>query len=214
VAEASTLNYGKRVMSASPLTLQTERLSLSLPGGEAAPRLVNYFETNRSHLEPWEPPFPRGLFTSTFWEQRLEQNRQEYRAGKSMRLVLQEKHAPTGPIVGLANFTQIVRGAFMCCTLGYSLDQDMQGQGIMREALATALRHVFDEMGMHRVQANYIPTNERSGRLLRHLGFVVEGYARDYLFINGQWRDHILTSKTNTDAGRPDYVLTLMQPRR
>ena len=201
-------------MSSSPLTLQTERLVLTLPGPDEAPRLVRYFETNREHLGPWEPPFPKGLFTNAFWEQRLEQNRKELSAGKSLRLVLQEKHDLTGPVVGLANFTQFVRGAFMCCTLGYSLDQDMQGQGLMREALTTAIRHVFGTMGMHRVQANYIPTNERSGKLLRHLGFEVEGYARDYLFINGQWRDHILTSKTNRDATHPEYVLNMFQRRR
>jgi ribosomal-protein-alanine N-acetyltransferase len=45
--------------------------------------------------------------------------------------------------------------------------------------------------------ANYIPTNERSGLLLKRLGFAVEGYARDYLLINGQWRDHVLTALTN-----------------
>jgi ribosomal-protein-alanine N-acetyltransferase len=201
-------------MPSSPLTLQTERLILTLPGPDAAPRLVTYFETNRDHLGPWEPPFPRGLFTNAFWERRLDQNQQEFKSGKSMRLVLFEKHRPSGPVVGLANFTQFVRGAFMACTLGYSLDEDMQGRGLMREALTTAIRHVFDELGMHRIQANYIPTNERSGKLLRHLGFDVEGYARDYLFINGQWRDHILTAKVNTGAGTPEYVLTLTPPRR
>ena len=51
--------------------------------------------------------------------------------------------------------------------------------------------------------ANYIPHNERSGRLLRRLGFMVEGYARDYLFINGAWRDHILTALTNPNPRPP-----------
>lgn len=51
--------------------------------------------------------------------------------------------------------------------------------------------------------ANYVPTNERSGRLLRRLGFTVEGYARDYLFIDGAWRDHVLTSLTNPAVNQP-----------
>lgn len=53
----------------------------------------------------------------------------------------------------------------------------------------------FEALGLHRVMANYQPANERSGRFLRRLGFVPEGYARDYLYINGMWRDHILTSR-------------------
>lgn len=186
--------------------LETPRLTLQLPGAEAARRMVSYFETNRAHLSPWEPPFPKGLFTNAFWERRLVQNQQEYRSGKSMRLVLIDKQAPHGPIVGLANFTQFVRGAFMACTLGYSIDQDAQGKGLMFEALTRALEHVFDDLEMHRVQANYIPTNERSGRLLRRLGFAVEGYARDYIFINGAWRDHILTARIADTSVAPQYV--------
>ena len=177
--------------------------------------MVSYFETNREHLSPWEPPFPSGLFTMSFWERRLVQNRQEYRAGKSMRLVLLPKDGgEDGAVVGLANFTQFVRGAFMACTLGYSLDQDAQGKGLMFEALSEATRHVFEVLGMHRVMANYLPTNERSGKLLRRLGFEVEGYARDYIFINGSWHDHILTSLINGKIEEPEYVTSMRESRR
>lgn len=191
---------------ASPLVLKTARLVLTLPGPEAAPRLVRYFQDNREHLTPWEPPFPRGLFSTPFWERRLHQNRQELAGGRSLRLVLLSRAQPNGPVLGMANFTQFIRGAFMACTLGYSLARDAQGQGLMREALEEAIRYVFDDLGMHRIMANYLPINERSGGLLRRLGFQVEGYARDYLFINGAWRDHILTALTNPRAGHPDYL--------
>ncbi len=67
----------------------------------------------------------------------------------------------------------------------------------MTEALQVAISYVFTELNMHRIMASYIPHNQRSGMLLKRLGFVVEGYARDYLMINGQWQDHILTSLTN-----------------
>jgi len=191
---------------AAMVTIETERLVLTLPGPGAASRFVSYFETNRAHLARWEPPFPKGMFTNAFWERRLTQNRHEYRSYRSMRLALLDRQEPDGPILGLANFTQFVRGAFMACTLGYSLDEDAQGQGLMTEALRGALRHVFDELGMHRVMANYLPINERSGALLKRLGFQVEGYARDYIYINGAWRDHILTALVNDEAPVPDYL--------
>jgi len=196
----------------SPLFLQTERLLLHLPGPEAASRMVHYYESNRAHLTPWEPPFPKNMFTNAFWQHRLSQNQQEYVNGQSMRLVLRRRNEPTGPILGLANFTQFVRGAFMACTLGYSMDEDAQGQGHMEEALRRALRHVFDHFGMHRVMANYMPKNERSGRLLKKLGFAVEGYARDYIYINGTWCDHVLTALVNDRATVPEY-LTSTRPR-
>jgi ribosomal-protein-alanine N-acetyltransferase len=196
----------------SPLLLHTDRLLLHLPGPEAASRMVHYYESNRGHLGPWEPPFPKGMFTTSFWQHRLSQNQQEYVSGQSLRLVLRRREEPAGSVIGLANFTQFVRGAFMACTLGYSMAESAQGQGLMAEALRRALRHLFDEAGMHRVMANYMPINERSGRLLRKLGFSVEGYARDYIYINGAWRDHILTSLVNPRALVPEY-LSSTRPR-
>jgi [ribosomal protein S5]-alanine N-acetyltransferase len=67
----------------------------------------------------------------------------------------------------------------------------------MFEALTAAIAFAFDVLRLHRIMANYIPGNERSGKLLRRLGFNMEGYARDYLLIDGEWRDHILTALTN-----------------
>jgi len=57
--------------------------------------------------------------------------------------------------------------------------------------------YVFQDLNFHRVMAHYMPHNQRSGNVLKRLGFVVEGYARDYLLINGKWQDHILTSLIN-----------------
>ena len=71
----------------------------------------------------------------------------------------------------------------------------------MYEALAAAIPHVFANLGLHRVMANYRPENVRSGRLLQRLGFEREGLARSYLKINGVWTDHVLTSVINEGAG-------------
>lgn len=67
----------------------------------------------------------------------------------------------------------------------------------MFEALNLTNVYVFGELGLHRIQAAYLPHNERSGALLDRLGFEKEGFARRYLKINGVWEDHILTSLIN-----------------
>jgi ribosomal-protein-alanine N-acetyltransferase len=67
----------------------------------------------------------------------------------------------------------------------------------MTEALSISTKYIFQELNLHRIMANYMPHNRRSAKVLKRLGFVVEGYATDYLMINGQWEDHILTSLTN-----------------
>ena len=100
-------------------------------------------------------------------------------------------------MIGKVNLTQVARGPFQACYLGYAIDQEEQGKGKMFEATKLAIDYALHELQLHRIMANYLPTNERSARLLRRLGFVVEGYARDYLYINGAWRDHILASLTN-----------------
>ncbi len=79
--------------------------------------------------------------------------------------------------------------------LGYAIDHAHEGQGLMREALEATIEHVFAVLRLHRIQANYVPDNARSGRLLERLGFVREGLAKDYLFIDGAWRDHVLAAR-------------------
>ena len=102
-------------------------------------------------------------------------------------------------IVGHLSFGGILRGAAQFCYLGYGLDQSRQKRGYMTEILSPAIRYAFEVLGIHRIMANYMPTNEASGKVLKRLGFTVEGYARDYLCLNGKWEDHILTSLTNPE---------------
>lgn len=178
--------------------IETERLLLTLPPQEEAARLLAYFEENREHLERWSPAPPSGFYTEKFWRERLAQARAEFQQDQSLKLALRERRRPKGKVLGVCNFTNFVRGPFQACYLGYSLDHRFEGRGLMMEALRAATLYVFENLRLHRIMANYIPTNERSGRVLRRLGFTVEGYAHDYLLIDGRWQDHILTSLTNS----------------
>jgi ribosomal-protein-alanine N-acetyltransferase len=100
-------------------------------------------------------------------------------------------------IIGSVNFNNFVRRAGQYCALGYGLDRDKEGQGLMTEALRAAIEYVFTTLNMHRIMANYMPWNERSGKVLAKLGFEKEGFARQFLYINGKWEDHIMTALVN-----------------
>lgn len=178
--------------------LETPRLLVTIPAPDAASRMAAYYAENQLHHGPWDPPHPDGFFTEAYWAERLARHRSEFADDQAVRLAIFRRGEAGGPVVGQANLTQIVRGPFQACNLGYSVDHRCEGQGFMTEALRAVIEYAFGPMALHRIQANYRPSNERSGRLLRRLGFVVEGYARDYLFINGAWRDHILTALTQT----------------
>jgi ribosomal-protein-alanine N-acetyltransferase len=177
--------------------IETARLVLTIPGPEDAPRLLDYVSRNRVFLSRWEPPRPPEYFTLPWWKARLDESRKEHEAGRSLRLVLFPKDDRARPAIGVANFSEIMRGAFHACLLGYALDERCEGRGLMHEALAAGIDHAWDVLRLHRIMANHLPENHRSARLLRRLGFVPEGYARDYLFIDGAWRDHVLNALTN-----------------
>jgi len=161
--------------------------------------VLRYFDENRAHLEPWEPNRPEPFYSLPFWEKRLTDNRVEAEQGLSLRMFLQARGGRDAAIVGAVSFTNVIRGAFRACHLGYSLDGRRQGEGLMCEALRAVLPVAFHRLELHRVMANYQPQNERSGRLLARLAFEREGYAKDYLHIQGAWRDHVLTALVLND---------------
>lgn len=185
-------------MPLHPPNLVGHRVIARMARAEDVPQVVRYFTDNRVRLAPSRPLVAEEFFTEGFWHAQVRANLSEFRDGKSVRLFLFDAARPER-VIGNANFTQIFRSPAFYCTLGYGLDGEYEGRGMMREGLELGIGYMFGEQNLHRIQANYVPRNERSGALLRRLGFVVEGFARDYLLLNGKWEDHILTSKTNPD---------------
>jgi len=96
-----------------------------------------------------------------------------------------------GALVGVAHLSQIFLGDFRSAYLGYSAFVPHEGKGLMTEGLALVLHHAFKSIGLHRVEANIQPGNERSIALVERLGFRREGFSPKYLRIGGEWRDHI-----------------------
>ena len=187
------------------LTLESERLLLSLPDAGLATAALDFHIRNAEHLAPWSPPKPAGFNTIAFWNEYVEKSQIAFLQGSVVRLWLREKTQPER-IIGSVGFSQIFRGPFCNGVLGYQIDQASEGKGLMSEALQQAIRYMFLEQKLHRISANYRPENVRSGRLLARLGFHTDGFAPRYLFIDGDWRDHIQTSLIN-DVFQPEWLL-------
>jgi ribosomal-protein-alanine N-acetyltransferase len=181
--------------------IETERLVLRLARPSMAASQLRFMAANHAgHLDRWSPRPSPDFFTELFWRDRLAQAMEDYIGGRAARFVLQARGTgEDGPIVGHVNYTNIVRGVFLACHLGYQIARDAEGRGLMAEALRAANRWVFTELRLHRIMANHHPDNVRSARVLERLGFVREGYARDYLYIDGAWRDHVLTALVNPE---------------
>lgn len=178
--------------------IETERLRIviAMPGLEEP--LARFFEENfPGHLDRWSPPPPPDGFGASYWARALAVFAKEFEAGTTARWVMLAPQSSGPEVVGTCNFTQIAKGPWRACVLGYQIARRHEGRGLMREALSATIDYAFRELRLHRIMANYRPENARSARLLERLGFVREGFARDYLFIDGAWRDHVLTSKTN-----------------
>ncbi|WP_281392831.1 GNAT family N-acetyltransferase [Streptomyces zagrosensis] len=96
----------------------------------------------------------------------------------------------TDEIAGYVAINAIVGGAFQCGALGYGAFAHAAGRGLMSEGLGLVAEYAFGPMRLHRLEANIQPDNERSIALVKRLGFRLEGFSPDFLFIDGAWRDH------------------------
>lgn len=158
--------------------------------------VVAYQRENAAFFAPTSPLRPPDFLSEEHWRRQIERDREDATADRHVRFYLFSRDDP-GRIVGHVSLTNIARGPAQYCDLGYAVAKDREGQGLMAEGVEAAIRFAFTVLRLHRVKAAYLPSNERSGRLLRRLGFVVEGYARDFLMIEGAWRDMILVGLLN-----------------
>lgn len=178
------------------IKLTDNNLIVRSPQARDEKGLVEFSRRNREFL------YPTGLvvlpddLTEERWVAYIKKSADDLKNDKAVRLLIFEKNNPDIPI-GKINFTEIVRGHFQACYLGYGLDQSMCSKGYMTSALKLAIEYMLTEKNMHRIMANYLPDNFASARVLEKLGFIIEGTAKNYLMINGVWRDHVLTSLTN-----------------
>lgn len=132
---------------------------------------------------------------------RLLIDRRNWRTDKAYGFCILDRASEQ--VIGRVNLNQIVRGVFYNAYVGYWIDTQFAGRGLMTEALRLAIAAAFGPVGLHRVQAAIIPRNAPSIAVARKVGFREEGHAARYLKIAGHWEDHTLFAITAEEWDRP-----------
>lgn len=165
---------------------------------------------NAEHWKQWMPASEPGLSDDQRFDEWLTRSMEAAQRGTGRRFGAFDS---AGAIVGFCGLNNIVRGAFLNADMGWMIARSCEGRGLASEMIRAVLDHAFAPeppggtgLGLHRVQANIIPSNERSLRLAQRLGFRREGVAVRMLKIDGEWQDHVvhavLADEWRTGAGR------------
>jgi len=150
-------------------------------------------EASRDFLTPWEPTWPADDLSRTAFRQRMRRYAEDQRTDQAYPFFIFRKE--DNALIGGLVLASIRRGVAQAGSLGYWIGLPYARCGYMTSALRALVPASFEVLRLHRLEAACIPTNVASTRLLEKVGFQREGYAREYLCINGTWQDHLLYAR-------------------
>lgn len=154
------------------------------------------YKRNRDFLKAFEPVRSQEFFTLEYQQAVLKKEISEYEERTAFRFYIRSTEHPT-KIIGIIGLNNVVWGSFCSAFLGYKLDKDFVNKGYMSVAVKMLTKFAFEELGLHRIEANVMPENKASLRVLEKNHFINEGISKYYLKINGIWEDHIHMVKIN-----------------
>jgi ribosomal-protein-alanine N-acetyltransferase len=150
-------------------------------------------ETSREFLMPWEPTWPNDDLTRSAFRRRIRRYAEDLRSDQGYAFLIARR--ADDRLVGGVTLANIRRGVAQAGSLGYWMGLPFVRQGYMTAAVRALIPFAFGTLRLHRLEAACIPTNAASITLLERTGFEREGYAREYLCINGTWQDHLLYAR-------------------
>ncbi len=165
---------------------------------DAALRL-DFFLRNRDVLEPFMPLIPSSEYTLIRQRLILQRGTEDMNEDRRYLFGIFSAQMPhRGPLLGYVNLNNVIRGAFQSCDIGYAMDRESTGQGIMTQAVQKVSELAFSCLHLHRIQAAVIMSNQASIRVAEKSGFQRIGLSRHYLKIHGIYQDHVLMDKIST----------------
>lgn len=193
----------------SPI-LVGERVVLRAPRAGDYPAWLALRRASREFLKPFEPRWGDADLAHKVYTARLRRARHEVKAGTDYTFFIFLPQAGGKEVLtGGITLSNVRRRAAQFANLGYWMGQDFAGQGLMSEAVRLVVAYAFDSLSLHRIHAAFLPGNMASRRVLEKNGFGEEGYATNYLQIDGKWADHVLFGLT-----RERYDAVIKQNRR
>lgn len=179
-----TYNDNQRI---NILRLSGKNISIKVLTPDDASSMVEYYIRNRQYLKPFEPSREENFYTFEAQKQILMENYKQFLNGDGVNFGIYSANN----LVGKIQVSNITYGVFKNAIVGYSMDEKYQGRGWMKEALSLVLDYGFNEMELHRIEASTLVDNIKSQSVLLGCGFEKLGLNKEYLYINGVWRDHI-----------------------
>ncbi|HCX61808.1 GNAT family N-acetyltransferase [Sedimentibacter sp.] len=167
----------------------SDRLYLRIFKPKNATEVLDYYKRNHSFLNEWEPRRTRDFYTLSYQKRQLFTEYNMFKDKSLVRFWIIKKN--DNKLIGNVCYSNIIMGNFKSCFLGYKLDKDEINNGYMTEAIERTVQIMFDDFGLHRIEANVVPRNLRSLKVMEKLNFEREGFSKRYLEINGKWEDHI-----------------------
>lgn len=155
--------------------------------------VLNYYIKNKEYLRKFEPTREKNFYTLDVQKRTLIESYTEFLNGRSVNFGIYKN----SKFIGKIQISNIVIGVFKSAFIGYSIDEDEQGKGYMKESVKLALQYGFNEIGLHRIEASTLVDNIKSQSVLKSSGFKELGLNKNYLFIDGKWRDHLTFYKVN-----------------
>lgn len=188
--------FGRFLPQPAP-AMTTDRLYLRSPDAGDFEAWAALRAVSREHLQPWEPSWADDALTRDGFRRRLIwfDRLRRTDTGAAFFIFARQNNALLGGIT----LSNLRRGAAQCGEFGYWIGKPYAGQGHMGEAITMMMAWCFAELKLHRLEAATLPENQPSQRLLLRAGFKPEGLMREYLKIDGVWRDHRLYARLVTD---------------
>ncbi|NFI95214.1 GNAT family N-acetyltransferase [Clostridium botulinum] len=152
-----------------------------------AKNLLDYYIRNKEYLAPFEPNRDSNFYTLDGQRDLLNESYRQFLNGNAIEVGIFKK----SNFIGKIKVSSIVYGSFKNGIIGYSIDKLEQGHGYMKEAVNLFIDYLFTEGDLHRVEASALLENEKSKGVLKGCRFNELGINKKYLFINGQWKDHV-----------------------
>ena len=177
--------------------IEGERVILRQPQMSDHSEWATLRQKSREFLEPWEPVWPADDLTRAAFRRRLKRYAEDQRSDLAYSFFIFRKI--DGLLVGGITLSNVRRGVAQAGSIGYWMGEPYARQGLMSMALRALIPFGFATLRLHRLEAACITTNVASIRLLEKSGFQREGYARQYLCINGMWQDHLLYARIKDD---------------